>query len=83
MAIVPCVRIRDLDAMTDPSVIQSTLSQSNTLCKLFFENANPFMKILHQSHFAKGLDQFRQGPIQFPELEALLFCIYLLAVSSL
>jgi hypothetical protein len=42
------------------------------------------MKILHQSHFAKGLDQLHQGTIQFPEeFDALLFCIYLLAVNSL
>ena len=42
------------------------------------------MKILHQSHFAKELDQFRRGTFEFPlEFEALLFCIYLLAVNSM
>lgn len=42
------------------------------------------MKILHQSHLAKELDQFRRGTFEFPlEFEALLFCIYLLAVNSM
>ena len=65
-------------------MIHPTVPESNTLCRLFFESVNPFMKILHQSHFAKELDQFRRGTFEFPlEFEALLFCIYLLAVNSM
>jgi len=71
-------------SMTELSLIRPTLPESNMLCKLYFENVNPFMKILHQSHFGKELDQFRRGVFEFAEeFEALLFCIYLLAVSSL
>lgn len=71
-------------SMTDPSLMQPALAESNMLCRLYFENVNPFMKLLHQSHFGKELDQFRRGTFEFPqEYEALLFCIYLLAVNSL
>jgi hypothetical protein len=70
--------------MTDLNLVQPTLAESNMLCKLYFENVNPFMKLLHQSHFGKELDQYRRGTFQFPqEYEALLFCIYLLAINSL
>lgn len=69
--------------MTDVSLLQPTLAESNLLCKLYFENVNPFIKMLHQSHFGKELDRFRRGAYQFPQdFEAHLFCIYLLAVNS-
>lgn len=70
--------------MTDLGALQPALSESNMLCKLFFENVNPFMKILHPAQFGKELGQFRRGDFMFPqEYEALLFCVYLLAVNSL
>ncbi|KAF2670742.1 hypothetical protein BT63DRAFT_423045 [Microthyrium microscopicum] len=69
---------------TDQSIMRPTVQESNMLCRLYFENVNPFMKILHQSHFAKELDQYRRGVFPFSEeYEALLFSIYLLTVNSL
>ena len=71
-------------SMTDLSLMQPALAESNMLCKLYFDNVDPFIKLLHQSHFGKELDQFRRGTFDFSrEYEALLFCIYLLAVNSL
>jgi hypothetical protein len=70
--------------MTDLSLLQPSLAESNLLCKVYFESVDPFIKLLHQSHFGKELDQYRRGAFLFPhDYEALLFCMYLLAVNSL
>jgi hypothetical protein len=61
-----------------------TLDESNFLCKLFFENVNPFIRVLHQAHFGRELDRHRRGRLEWPaEFEALLSAIYLLAINSL
>jgi len=54
------------------------------LCKLFFENVNPFIRVLHQAHFGRELDRYRRGSFEFPQqFEALLFAVYLLTINSL
>lgn len=54
------------------------------MCKYFFECVNPFVRILHQTLFARDLDQYRRGTfVHPPEFEALLFAIYTLTVNSL
>lgn len=69
---------------TDLSYAHPTLEESNMLCKLFFENVNPFIRVLHQAHFGRELDRYRRGSIDFPrEFEALLFAIFLLTINSL
>ncbi len=61
-----------------------TLDESNFLCKLFFENVNPFIRVLHQAHFGRELDRYRRGRLEWSaEFEALLSTIYLLAINSL
>jgi hypothetical protein len=66
------------------SYIQPTLEESNLLCKLFFENVNPFVRVLHQAHFGRELDRYRRGRLDWPrDFEALLTALYLLAINSL
>jgi hypothetical protein len=61
-----------------------TLEESNLLCKVFFDNVNPFMRVLHESLFAREIGQYRRGTFHLPgEFEALLFSMYALAVNSL
>ncbi|KAE8448962.1 hypothetical protein EG329_008758 [Mollisiaceae sp. DMI_Dod_QoI] len=68
----------------DLTLAHPTIEESNLLCKYFFECVNPFIRILHQTLFARDLDQYRRGTfINPPEFEALLFAIYTLTVSSL
>lgn len=68
----------NLDAM-HPSI-----EESNTICQLFFENVNPFLRILHESAFGQALNQYRRGTFILPrEFEALLFSIYLLTINNL
>lgn len=68
----------------DSSSMHLTTEESNTLCKVFFENVNPFIRVLHQSYFGRELDQYRRGTLFLPrEFEALLFSVYTLAVNSL
>jgi len=63
---------------------QPTLEESNLLCKLFFKNINPFIRVLHEAHFGKELDRYRRGRLALPrEFEALLSAIYLLTINSL
>jgi hypothetical protein len=70
-------------SMVDLTVFHPSIEQSNMLCKLFFECVNPFIMVLHQSHFGKELRHYRRGDFPFPrEFEGLLFSVYLLAVYS-
>lgn len=70
--------------MVDLAAFHPTNEQSNIMCKLFFESVNPFIKVLHQSHFGTELQQYRRGTLMFPrEFEALLFSIYLLTINSI
>ncbi|KAN0107928.1 Fungal specific transcription factor domain containing protein [Hyaloscypha variabilis] len=69
---------------SESSYTPPTLDESNFLCKLFFENVNPFIRVLHQAHFGRELDRHRRGRLEWPaEFEALLSTIYLLAINSL
>jgi len=69
---------------TDLSYAHPTLEESNSLCKIFFESVNPFIRILHKSQFGRELSQYRRGSIDLPrEWETLLFSVYLLTISSL
>lgn len=71
-------------SMIDLRLAHPTIEESNTLCKLFFDGVNPFIRVLHESHFGRELVQYRRGHHQFPdEFEALLFSIYTLTVGSL
>jgi len=68
----------------DLTYAHPTLEESNMLCKIFFENVNPFIRVLHQAHFGRELDRYRRGSLDWPrEFEALLFAIYLLTINSL
>ena len=67
---------------TDLGPLRPSLHQCNALCKVFFQSINPFVRVLHQSLFAKELDQYRRGTYIFPQVfEALLFVIYALAIN--
>jgi hypothetical protein len=69
---------------TDLTFAQPTLEESNLLCKLFFENVNPFVRVLHQAHFGRELDRYRRGRLDWPrDFEALLSAVYILAINSL
>ncbi len=61
-----------------------SIKESDMLCKLFFQTVHPFICVLHQSLFARELDQYRRGTFIYPRVfEALLFSIYTLTVNSL
>ncbi len=61
-----------------------TIRESNLICKLFFQSVNPFLRILHQTHFVKELEQYRRGSLPMAqEFEVLLFSIYTLTINSL
>ena len=45
---------------------------------------NPFIRVVHESLFARELDQYRRGTFILPvEFEAYLFAIYTLTINSL
>lgn len=61
-----------------------TLDESNKLLQFFFRDVNPFLRIMHLSHFGKELDQYRRGTFFMPlEFEGLLFAIYTLAANNM
>ena len=69
--------------MMDLTAMQPTLEESNSIIKIFFENVNPFIRILHQGYFAKELEQYRRRVFFLPEeFEALLFSVYVLTIST-
>lgn len=71
-------------SMSDLTSSHPTVEQSNILCKLFFESVNPFIRVLHQSHFGKELSQYRRGTFPFPlEFQARLFSVYTVTANSL
>src|SRR5579871_2925141 len=71
-------------SMMDSTSTQPTIEESNALIRIFFENVNPFIRILHQGYFAKELEQYRRGIFFLPqEFEALLFSIYALSISTI
>lgn len=60
-----------------------TREESNLLLKLFFQSVNPFIRVLHETYFARELDQYQRGVYYLPlEFEALLFSLYTLTVNS-
>jgi hypothetical protein len=68
----------------DLTAIQPTIEESNSIIKIFFEQVNPFIRILHQGYFAKELEQYRRSVFFLPEeFEALLFSIYVLTISTI
>jgi hypothetical protein len=73
-----------ISSSTDIILTNPSLDESNMLLRLFFQSVNPFIRVLHQSLFARELDQYHRGTLIWPkEFEALLFSIYLLTVNSL
>lgn len=74
-------------AQRDPFVLQSYLpadAEADLLIKIFFQNVNPFVRILNRETFFADLTRFRAGQLaQSNSFVALLFSIYGLAVASL
>ncbi|RQM07773.1 hypothetical protein DH86_00003046, partial [Scytalidium sp. 3C] len=66
------------------ATMHPTLDESNKLLQFFFRDVNPFLRIMHLSHFGKELDQYRRGTFFMPlEFEGLLFAIYTLAANNM
>jgi hypothetical protein len=71
-------------SLANLELVHPSLEESNLLFKLFFENVNPFIRALHQSHFGKELEKYRRGTLLTPrDFEALIFSIYVLTINSL
>jgi len=68
---------------SDLSTYHPTMEESHLLFKLFFDSVHPFLRMFHQAHFGKELNQYRRGVYAFPrEFEAFIFSIYALTVNS-
>ncbi|KAH8821269.1 hypothetical protein F5884DRAFT_81820 [Xylogone sp. PMI_703] len=68
----------------DIAAMHPTLDESNKLLQFFFKDVNPFLRIMHLSHFGKELDQYRRGTFFMPlEFEGLLFSVYTLAANNM
>jgi hypothetical protein len=58
--------------------------EADLLIKIYFENVNPFIRILNKEAFFADLIKFRAGHLtQSNDFNALLFSIYGLAIASL
>ena len=61
-----------------------TKLQADLLCNVYFRTVDPFIKLVHKTHFFFDLDQFWQGVLDHSaRFEALLFAIYGLATMSI
>ena len=61
-----------------------TKPQAELLCNIYFRNVDPFIKLVHKTHFIFSLEQFWQGDLDHSaRFEALLFAIYGLAAMSI
>ena len=58
--------------------------QADLLCKIYFRNVDPFIKLMHKTRFIFDVEQFWQGVLEYSAgFEALLFAIYGLATMSI
>jgi hypothetical protein len=61
-----------------------TSVEAELLMSIFFENVNPFVRVLNKNAFQSDMQRYRTGKHTQPELvDSLLFSIYGLAVMSL
>ncbi|KAF7184131.1 hypothetical protein CNMCM7691_004690 [Aspergillus felis] len=61
-----------------------TPGEAELLMSIFFENVNPFVRVLNKNAFQSDMQRYRTGKHPQPELvDSLLFSIYGLAVMSL
>ena len=71
----------------DPFALQAFLppeSEADLLIKIFFQNVNPFVRILNRESFSADLTRFRAGQLaNSSSFIPLLFSVYGLAVVSL
>ncbi|KZF26915.1 hypothetical protein L228DRAFT_265264 [Xylona heveae TC161] len=66
------------------STYQPADTEADFLIKTFFDNVNPFVRMLNEGAFSSDLTKFRLGRLSQPaSFNALLFSMYGLAVTSL